>query len=589
MSRLCRWVAGLSVVAGLGAGLWAGADDVDPASRLDGAMAAAESRLQQDADGAARLYRAALFEGWLLKSALDRVDQHLEDARDAVAKAEALAPGEPPALLSLATAQLQVGQAAAAATLLARLAADDPRAVEPRRLLAKAQAAGGDLDAALRTLDEAGALAADDPEQSFLLATEYLWLKRPEPAARLFARIAQARPIPQTHVLIGRAYRDAGEAGRATASLRAALALDPNVRRAHYYLGVVLLADATLGRARFERAAEEFRAELKLAPDDALANDQLGSALFEAERPADALPAFEAAARAEPRYLYLLHLGRCLLALERAKDGVEVLERALAQAGEQNAPSSDLETIHYQLGLGLRKQGAAPQAAAHFTEARRLSSASGGGEPADGALPPDASGLADLTRGQRDALRTRVRSALTRASFNLGLLALQAPAGKDLAQAASFLETAAALDPEFPRVQSALGVAYFNAGRFTQATGALGRAAAQQPEDAGLRRMLALSWLNTEAWDRAAPLLRDDPERERSASLQLAYGVALARSGRPADAVGPLEAAARLAPEQADVQLELSRAYEQLGRTDQARRSFEAFQRLKANQPGSAQ
>ena len=86
-----------------------------------------------------------------------------------------------------------------------------------------ALAAGGELEEAVQRLDEAAATAPDDPQQVFLLATEYLWLKKVEAAERLFAQVVEARPIPQTHVLIGRAYRDAGEYDRARTELRAAL------------------------------------------------------------------------------------------------------------------------------------------------------------------------------------------------------------------------------------------------------------------------------------------------------------------------------------------------------------------------------
>ena len=126
---------------------------------------------------------------------LDRADRRLPDARDALARAATFAPPDPAAQRSLATARLQAGDVEPAAQVLNRLAAQDPRDIEPRRLLAKAQAAGGQVDQALATLDQASGLAADDPEQMFLLATEYLWLKKPEPAARLFARIVDARPI----------------------------------------------------------------------------------------------------------------------------------------------------------------------------------------------------------------------------------------------------------------------------------------------------------------------------------------------------------------------------------------------------------
>ncbi len=582
MPRLLRALA----VALLAAGPLAGSESAsDPASTLEQVAAAAEARLGAgDRAGADVLYRRAVFEGWLLRASIERTEKRLPAARESLGRAAALAPQDAAALRSLATAQLQAEEAAAALAVLTRLTAREPHDVESRRLLAKAQAAGGQLDAATRTLDDASALAADDPEQTFLLATEYLWLKRPDAAARLFARIVEARPIPQTHVLIGRAYRDAGEYERAAEALRAAIARDASVRRAHYYLGMVLLADARTGPDRLERAIAEFRQELALAPDDALTSDQLGLALLDAEKPAEALASLEAAARGDARPSYLLHLGRCQLALDRPKDAVESLRRALALADQQGAGDSDLEKIHYQLGLGLRKLGAAEDAATHMAEARRLASAAAA-QPST-VRPSDTSPLASLTRSERDALRTRVDGTLARASFNLGLIAMQG--GDGPARAAEWLESAAAIDPAFPRVQAALGVAYFNAGRFPDATLALSRALEAQAGDAGSRRMLALALINTQAWEKALPLLRDDPERATNASVQLAYGVALARTGRVADAVAPLEAAAALAPEQPDVRLELGRVYEALGRPDEARRSFEAFERLRGRHPGSS-
>ena len=165
------------------------------------------------------------------------------------------------------------GRGRGAAELLAPLAASDPRDVESRRLLAKGLAAAGQPEQALARLDEASPGAADDPEMAYLLGTEYLWLKRPEAAERLFAQVVAARPIPQTRILIGRAYRDAGEYGRARAELRAALLQHPGARRAHYYLGMVALADAGTGPDRLAIAIAEFQEELKLEPQDPL--DQL--------------------------------------------------------------------------------------------------------------------------------------------------------------------------------------------------------------------------------------------------------------------------------------------------------------------------
>jgi len=51
--------------------------------------------------------------------------------------------------------------------------------------------------------------------------------------------------------------------------------------------------------------------------------------------------------------------------------------------------------------------------------------------------------------------------------------------------------------------------------------------------------------------------------------------------------VEELEAAARLSPEDANVQYQLGRAYQKLGREDDAQKKFELFQKLKDKQRGS--
>ena len=101
------------------------------------------------------------------------------------------------------------------------------------------------------------------------------------------------------------------------------------MRRAHYYLGNVTVAEK--GRAGLEEAIPEFQAELKLAPQDPLANLELGMALVDTQRPEEALPALEIAARSEPpqaRTLY--YLGRAQLGVGRPAEATASLRRALA-------------------------------------------------------------------------------------------------------------------------------------------------------------------------------------------------------------------------------------------------------------------
>ena len=96
-----------------------------------------------------------------------------------------------------------------------------------RRLLAQALVSNRKLDEAVQVLEEAHTVAPDDIETTFALATGYLRVKKVDAAERLFDQLTRARPIPQTYVLIGRAYRDAAQYQRARTALEHALALDP--------------------------------------------------------------------------------------------------------------------------------------------------------------------------------------------------------------------------------------------------------------------------------------------------------------------------------------------------------------------------
>jgi tetratricopeptide (TPR) repeat protein len=571
------------------------AQSADATAPQERALAAAEASLQEGRlDAAEGQYRRALFEGWLATGRLETLEGRLSEAREALEKAaEVVAEAAQGRRRDLAEAFARAGDSRRSGAILEELVLLDPRDVESRRMLARVLDARGERAQALARLGEGVALAAGDAEATFLLATEYLWLKEVDTAARLFASVVEARPIPQTRILVGRAYRDAGEYGRARIELVAALRQDPSVRRAHYYLGMVALADAAAAE-RLKTAEAEFREELKLAPDDPLTNDQMGLALLDAIRPGEALPFLETAVRGEPRALFLLHLGRCQLALDRPAEAVASLRRALSQAGEQGTDDLELEQIHFQLGQALRRTGAQAEAVAQLGLAGKLAArrreaaaqssvpvgqlraAFGAAEASSGAVPSE----------RRAELQQRAAAGLARAYFNLGVIEAQRhgnePAADRFTRAASQFERAAALEPEFPRVQASLGIARFSAGQFANAVAPLSRALAASPQDADLRRMLATAYLNTQSWEEASTLLRDDPGRANDASLQLAYGLALVRSGRAAEAEPVLVALAALQGESAELSQLLGEAYRQLGRTEEAERQFAASKRLSA-------
>lgn len=526
------------------------AQEGDPTAALGRALGAAESRLAAgDLQEAERLYRDALFEGLVLLGTLGRLEGRMEAARRDLARASAFLPDDPRAALSLASAQLQAGDAAQAVAVLQARSAPGARDLETTRVLARAQASAGRTEDAVRTLEEGAAAAPDDPEAAFVIAGEYLWLKKVDAAERLFARVVERRPLALTHVLIGRAYRDAGEYDRARRELKRALDLDPGVRRAHYYLGTIAVSDPAPGPDRLEAATFEFREELRISGDDPLVLDQLGTTLLEAGKPEEALPVLERAVGAEARALYAYDLGRAQLALGRAADAVASQRRALQLANEQGGGEAEREKIHYQLGIALHRQGESQEAKQQLAEARRLAErwtdasrrvTTVGPAGAAGSRPgfastavAESSPLAQLPEARRRELAGRVRSALARGYLNLGVMQARQ---EQLARAAELFGAASELDPDFPGVQYALGVARFNTGEFDKATEPLSRALAVDGANAVLRRMLAMAWLNTGAHAKAVELLEQDPELTTDPQLRLALGMAYRGLGRAAKA-----------------------------------------------------
>jgi tetratricopeptide (TPR) repeat protein len=566
----------------------------DPAAMLDAAAAGAEAALRAgELELADSRYRALLLDTWMLMGELHVAAGRLERARDAFQRATASAVDATPAFQALAVVQLQVGDPAQAVALLTKVAGRNPRDQRTRRLLAQALIANGEPEEAVQTLEEAHAAAPDDPELSFLLASGYLRVKKMRAAEQLFERVVAARPIPETYVLVGRTYRDAGIFDRARGALGKALEINPRTRRAHYYLGT--LAVMAEGDIRLEEAAAEFRKELKVAPDDPLANLRLGMALVGLRRYAEALQPLEIASRAPLAGSDTFHyLGRCQLALDRPADAVTSFRRALELSRSIGVDDPRLRHIHYQLGVALRQAGATTEADAQFAEAERvaarradtdreqlaqfLADAPTASREETSAVLPAQSSFSGWPAADRERLERRVANVLARAYMNLGVMQAQ---DRKFARAAELFSHAADAEPEFPQVQYSLGVAYFNAQQYENAIAPLGRALAADPSNNGARHMLALASLNTGAYGKAAELLGADAQRDEDPSLQYAYALALVRSDRAADAEAEfarLLAAHGTTPE---LQVLVGQAHAQQGDFDSAVTALQGALQLK--------
>lgn len=171
----------------------------------------------------------------MLAGALHVAAGRLPDARAFRHATRAVADADA-AFRPLALVHMQMAEPAEAVGILTRVSARAPGDLQVRHLLAQALAANGLPEEAVQALEEAHTSAPHDAETAFLLASGHLRAGRIEQAERLFARVAAARPIPQTWVLIGRTYRDFRRFDRARAAFDTAPG-QHTTRRAHYYRG----------------------------------------------------------------------------------------------------------------------------------------------------------------------------------------------------------------------------------------------------------------------------------------------------------------------------------------------------------------
>ncbi len=550
----------------------AGSQAADPTTALRQAIHEAEEALAaNEPEIAESRYRTALLEGWLLKGSLANEAGRPEDARAAFERAAVVAFETRRPHMSLALVELQTGEPERAASLLRGLVTQNRSDAAVRRLLPRALMAAGQVAEAIQEMEELHALDPQGLENTYALARAYLGQQRLEDAAVLFAELAQRRPIAQTHVLIGRTYRDFDLYSQAREHLRAALALDPRVPRAHYYLGSVDLLDQ--GQDLLEEAMGHFSAELEVTPEDPMANLYLGVALVEKRRHGEAVPHLELAGRrVTGRADAFQFLGRAYLGTDRLEDAIAAFRRGLELAeaapepiavrGPDDAKQRQLSSLHFHLAQALRRSGKEEAAAVHFAAAKDFSARSAEGarellsayfrddQTEDGLAastwPLELSPLSGVDPRRRAAVEQAVTRGLVQAYFNLGVM--QTKAGR-FGRAAALYARAAELEPSDPQLQYALGTALFNDGQFERATAPLERALDEPPGDESLldgatsvslrenlRRMLALARFNSGDYGEAAELLRDDPERAANPSLEYAYAVALVRSGRAAQA-----------------------------------------------------
>jgi tetratricopeptide (TPR) repeat protein len=154
----------------------------------------------------------------------------------------------------------------------------------------------------------------------------------------------------RVHELSAEIFEVENRYGEAVSEYRKAIELNPQAPDLHFRLGRAILLEGH-GPEQLKQAAAEFEAELKLSPEDAACEFQLGQIAQVQGKTEDAGARFERAVELSPDFVQgLLALGKLRIKAERYPEAIQLLSRAAALQ-----PAS--ETAHYALLTAYRNSG----------------------------------------------------------------------------------------------------------------------------------------------------------------------------------------------------------------------------------------
>jgi tetratricopeptide (TPR) repeat protein len=180
-----------------------------------------------------------------------------------------------------------------------------------------------------------------------------------------FAMFERASASYRVHELSAEIFEIENRYSDAVAEYRKAIALNPSAPDLHFRLGRAILLQSHNPEA-LEQASAEFRAELKVSPEDSASEFQLGQIAQAQGKSADARLHFERAVSLSPGFVQaLIALGKIHLQNKQYTEAISALTRAT-----QVQPGN--ETAHYALLTTYRNSGQLDRAKAEKAILDRL-------------------------------------------------------------------------------------------------------------------------------------------------------------------------------------------------------------------------
>lgn len=350
--------------------------------------------------------------------------------------------------VQLAQAYDQANRSAEAVAYLKSFLTKYPQALDARRTLGEVLAREGQTGDALSEFRRVLRIAPRDRETVFLVASSCLKLKDLPCTKTEFSLLSAIVPGAPTEVLEGRMYRDFSYDQLSWIHLRRALQLDPDIQRAHYYLGTLCVIRE--GSVDLKQAETEFRRELVHYPTDYLSNLYLGVVLVQEHAYADAIPFLQKASAAVPSSVDAhAYLAQAYFERHSYSEAITAARHAIALTPDASKNHYRIANTHYVLAQSLRSAGQTAEAAKEFALVQKLK-----GQDNAAARQEMASYLSSDTeaRADGDPLPGLQWASLTSSARRADLAATEAQAKQLLAN-----------------VQYALGNLYISQARFGDA------------------------------------------------------------------------------------------------------------------------
>ncbi|HUU83064.1 MAG TPA: tetratricopeptide repeat protein [Phycisphaerae bacterium] len=418
-----------------------------------------------------------------------------------------------PARIHYARLLAQAGEASESRAQFAVVCQGQPDSWHAQVAAASAARELGDLELALRHLDQALELAPDEQLVRRHRADLFRRLNDPEQARRERARAEALPPSPpmadpvleaaradaapaQLHFQRGLNHYHAGRIEEAITAWEKAAEADPDADIVSVYLGPALVR-----AGRPADAVEHYKRALRSAPDNAVLLMRTAALLRTTGEIFEAIQYYRQALKVRPGEPdAMFGLGECLYALGQFEPAVEQFTAALATDPDREEFWLFLADAQYQLGRHDTAMKAAADGLRRFPALGGLDVVMGKclqeqGQPAKALA-------AFKTAAQHSADDWLCQQALAEAYLSLPDKQLRDP--KAALPAAL---RAAELAPDSPKASATLALAFLRNGRHTDALTVAERILTRQPDHPSALLVAALSYAHLGRTDNARPLI----------------------------------------------------------------------------------